>query len=495
MGDEDSVIKSIATSLFIQFESGKETYYLGKCTSLDSIDNSRGGSDPIICRNGIDGFEIISDKPSPPDMISFTIERLHAKTASWLDKTNCPFTLFALQRCEGSEGIFENWITGQSVRRCRITNDPIGNVQQRDAADEMTHSYEVTGRPPRYDYYEMLTSGRSTAAAVADATAITSCDDIICSDGCGQAVTTPCLNIFIGLETVAAAAPNMQHSHDSGNSWVSAAGPFEANTSFAALKCYKLDADTLRIIAFRGTLAATANKMGYSDDMGTTWSALITVDSTVASAVVSPNALFIFSGTAMWVGLDDGKIYSSDDGGVTWTEQASAVVADAGNDIMGIDFFSETFGVAVGAGDSVIYTTDGGVNWAAAAATGAAGILNDVEILSRMHWIVAAANGRTYVTYDGGTTWTAMNNFSGAGAGSVKSLDFADEQNGFMVHQTAGGVGRIFRTINGGYSWILVGPNYPAAGLNEVIACEVNAAFAVGDDDGTRPVVIGAGIL
>lgn len=494
MSDEETVIKSIATSLFIQFELGKETYYLGKCTGLEEIPNPRASVDPIICRDGVGGFAIIAEKPGPPEMIEFAIERLHARTASWLDKTNCPFTVYALQRCEGSEGIFENWITGQSVQNARILNDPITNVSQRDAADEMMHSYELSGRPPRADFYEMLTSARSTAAAVADATSITSCDEIICSGGCGPMNFNPCTNIFVGLETVAAAAPNMQHSHDNGNAWTSAAGPFEANTSFAALGCYKLDADTLRVLAFRGTLAATANKMGYSDDMGTTWSALITVDATVASAIISPNALFVWSGTSIWVGTDSGNIFFSDDGGATWTAQASALVAGGGADIYGIDFLTESFGVAVGAAGAVIYTSDGGVNWTTAAVPVAA-TLNDVEVFSRTHWLIAAANGNTYVTFDGGATYTTMTNFPGAGAGTCKSLSFADGQSGFMIHQTAGGVGRIMRTINGGYSWMLVGPNYPAAGLNEVIACGINTAFACGDDDATRPVVLGAGIL
>jgi photosystem II stability/assembly factor-like uncharacterized protein len=494
MADEESVIKSIATSLFVQFELGREAYYLGKCTTLETIDNPRAGSDPIICRDGAGGFAIIADKPTPPEMIEFTIERLHARTASWLDKTNCPFTVYALQRCEGSEGIFENWITGFSVKNARVLNDPIGNVQQRDAADEMVHGYELSAKPPRADYYEMLTSARSTAAAIADATCITSGDDIICAGGCGPMNFMPCTNIFIGLETVAAAAPNMQHSHDQGNTWTSAVGPFAANTSFAALRSYKLDADTLRVLAFRGTLAATANQMGYSDDMGTTWSAMITVDATVASAVISPNAAFVWSGTAMWVGTDSGNIYISTNGGATWTAQGSALVAGGGNDIYGIDFMSETFGVAVGAAGTVIYTSDGGTNWTAAVAPVVA-VLHDVEVFSRTRWLVAAANGNTYMTFDGGATWTTLTNFNGSGAGAVKSLDFVDEQNGFMIHQTAGGVGRILRTINGGYSWTLVGPNYPAAGLNEVMACAINGAYAVGDDDGTRPVVLGAGIL
>jgi photosystem II stability/assembly factor-like uncharacterized protein len=99
------------------------------------------------------------------------------------------------------------------------------------------------------------------------------------------------------------------------------------------------------------------------------------------------------------------------------------------------------------------------------------------------------------MTYDGGVTWTTLTGFDGAGAGNCKSLSFVDASNGFMIHQTAGVVGRILRTINGGYSWQLVPPTYPAAGLNEVLACEVNHVFAVGDDDGAAAVIVEAGII
>ena len=143
MADEEKVILSTATSLFIQFEPGKEVYYLGTCTGLDEISNPRGGFDPIVCRDGKGAFQILGEKPSPPDLISFTIERLHARTASLIDQANCPFTVFALQRCEGNEGIFANWITGQVVHKAHLVNDTVSNISQRDSSDEMLRSYEV----------------------------------------------------------------------------------------------------------------------------------------------------------------------------------------------------------------------------------------------------------------------------------------------------------------------------------------------------------------
>jgi photosystem II stability/assembly factor-like uncharacterized protein len=496
MSDEERVILSTATSLFLQFEPGKEVYYLGQCTSLPEIPNPKGGFDPIPCRDGHGGFEIIGEKPSPPDLISFSLERLHTRTASWIDKANCPFTVFAVQRCEGNEGIFANWITGQVVHKAHLVDDTISNVSQRDAADEIMRAYDVIARPPRVDLWEMLSSQKSTTE-VQDANCITSPLYSTCGDGCDQQILDPCQKFFVGTDNFAGASANVLYSSDQGQTWAAtAADPFAINLNITAIKAFMLDSRTVRVIAFRMTLAGVALAAARSDDLGATWTAE-TVGATIAEAVNSPNAFHIFDADQMWVGTSTGRIYKSVDGGDTWDEQTSALVASGGSQINGIDFLNSKFGVAVGAADQVIYTVDGGVNWADATATGDGGVLNDVEVHSRSRWSVATATGDHYMTYDGGVTWTQLNGFSGAAAGSVKGFSFPEgaEMNGFMIHQTAGTIGRIFRTIDGGNSWILVNPVTGVAGLNEVLACNLNHAFAVGDDDATRAVIIEAGIL
>ena len=494
MSDEDRVIKSTATSLFIQFEAGKEVYYLGKCTNLPELSNPRGGHDPIICRDGRGGFEIIGKKPTPPGLITFTVEQLHARTASWISQANCPFNLFALQRCEGNEGIFTNWITGQVVQQCDLDDDKVTNVSQRDAADEMMRSYDVSARPPRVDLWEVLTSQKSTTEAN-DANAIASPLYSSCGEGCGQVITDPCNTIFIGTDNLAGASANVLISQDGGQSLAAtAADPFAINLNITALKVYPTGGATMRVIAFRMTLAATPLACAVSNDLGTTWTA-VTVGATNAEAVKDPDAFFIWSEDAMWVGTSTGRVYKSVDGGMTWTEQTSALVASGGSQINAVDFLSDTFGVAVGAADTVIVTSDGGKNWAAGTATGGGDNLLDVEVHSRSRWSVVTSGGDHYMTYDAGTTWVLLNGFDGAGAGAANGLAFLDDMNGFMIHTTAAAVGRIFRTIDGGYSWKLLTPTTGVAGLNDLMACNVNHVFAVGDDDGAMAVILEGGIV
>jgi photosystem II stability/assembly factor-like uncharacterized protein len=480
------VALSTSTSMFVQFEPGGPVYYLGTCTFLDEIPNPRTGFSPIIHRVGIGDYIIADERPSdPPDMITMTIGRLHSKTASWLDKYGCRFTLFTLQRCWGLEGTFSNWVVGQSVSNCKIINDPVENVSQRESSDEMLHNYEIKGYFPRRDYYEIVTS-RKTTTEVNDANCITAIN-ASCVGGCAEDGDT-CQTIFVGCDAVAAGTANVLRSLDKGITWAACAtDPFGTNLNVIALKSFWVDADTLRLLAFRGTRAGYPLQCSYSDDLGTTWT-LVDIGAVTAEGVVSPNALHIYDRYNIRIGTDSGRIYVSEDGGLTWSEQTTALVASAGNDVYAIDFISSDFGVAVGENGRRMYTRDGGETWVALAA--GANIYHDVKAFTTKRWLLGCSNGYTYMTYDGGTTWTTLRNWSLATYGAVKSLDFVDEMTGFMGCLDTGGIGYLFRTIDGGYSWTLLEKTTAGGGLNEVLACSINEVFGVGDDFGGSAMIL-----
>lgn len=74
---------------------------------------------------------------------------------------------------------------------------------------------------------------------------------------------------------------------------------------------------------------------------------------------------------------------------------------------------------------------------------------------SKTRWWVGTADGFLYYTENSGTDW-ASKSFSGSGAGAVYDIDFSTEAVGYLAHTTAGNVGRILRTYNGGYSWLVM---------------------------------------
>lgn len=481
------VVLSTSTSMFVQFEPGGPVYYLGACTFLDEMPNPRTGFSSISHRIGpaIGDYIFAGERLNPPGMISMTIGRLHSKTASWLDKVGCRFTLFTLQRCWGLEGTFSNWVVGQSVSNCKIINDEVENVSQRDSADEMLRNYEILGYFPRRDYYEMVTSQKTTTE-VNDANCITAID-ASCGGGCVRDGET-CQTIFVGCDAAGGASANVLRSLDKGKTWsVCATDPFGINLNVVALKSFWVDADTLRLLSFRGTLAGSPLQCGYSDDLGATWT-LVNVGSLVAEGVVSPNALKIYDRYNIRVGTDSGRVYASNDDGLTWSEQATALVASGGGAIYAIDFISYDFGVAVGENGLRMYTKDGGETWTALAV--GANIYWDVEVFTRKRFLIGSSNGYTYMTYDGGITWTTLRNWSLATYGAVKSLDFVDVMTGFMGCLDTGGIGYLFRSIDGGYSWNLLEKITAGSGLNEVLSCSINEVFGVGDDFGGSAMIL-----
>ena len=62
-----------------------------------------------------------------------------------------------------------------------------------------------------------------------------------------------------------------------------------------------------------------------------------------------------------------------------------------------------------------------------------------------------------------------------------------------MTHVDGSTVGRVLRTVDGGYSWIRQDGATGSAGLNAVHACDINHAFAVGDDDGVTSIIMESG--
>lgn len=168
----------------------------------------------------------------------------------------------------------------------------------------------------------------------------------------------------------------------------------------------------------------------------------------------APNAIYSASAAETWIAGDGGYIYFTSDptAGVTQVQQAGGLTAQNLNGIQG---YGNKRLVAVGASNVVLQTANGGTTWTLVTGPAVGVALNTVALRSNTNWLVGTAGGALYYTVDSGTTWTAKA-FSGSGAGQVRHVVFANGSVGYMAHDTAALVGRVFRTIDGGYSWYLV---------------------------------------
>ena len=193
------------------------------------------------------------------------------------------------------------------------------------------------------------------------------------------------------------------------------------------------------------------------------------------------NAIFSM-GNLVWMAGDGGYIYFSEDITAGVTAQASG--SQTVQNLAAIHGADEELIVAVGASNAVLVTDNGGDTWASVTGPAIGVALTSVWMKSAQVWFVGAANGNLYYTRDAGATWTAKA-FSGSGAGSVMDIHFATGAVGYMAHKTATPAGRIFRTIDGGYSWYILpeaaGFSIPANDqVTAIVACSEDPNFVVG---------------
>jgi len=132
------------------------------------------------------------------------------------------------------------------------------------------------------------------------------------------------------------------------------------------------------------------------------------------------------------------------DAGVATTENLTSVHG-AGTNII----------VAVGENNAAVLSTDGGDIWGALTGPVVGVNLNRVFARSESELWVATNGGELWWSVDQGVSWTEKS-FSGSGAGVARDVVFATPTVGYFAHDTATPAGRIFRTIDGGYSWYLL---------------------------------------
>lgn len=192
-----------------------------------------------------------------------------------------------------------------------------------------------------------------------------------------------------------------------------------------------------------------------------------------------------------------GYIYSSSDvtSGVTVLD-AGAIYTD---NYLDVSAFSDEFVVAVGVSGRIV-KTENGASWAAVTPSpvGVGIDLNAILVITKSHWIIGANNGNIWYTVNGGTTWTAKT-FAGSGTGVVRDIVMSTESVLYLSHDTTTPRGRILRSTNGGYDWVVLPEGsgvLPASDqINALAANKHNADFVVGvglaDDAADGFIVVG----
>lgn len=479
------IFKSSDGAVFVQsLGARKRPRFLG-CVDVDALTEPGGAIDTLIrCfKQDGTGWNVLDSTVTPPDPVTTTITTLIEGSANSLEMARSGVAnLFIHQRSGGRSDNFLNYDRSWALEAVRVGEKTAEALAMREEDTPSTMGFGISALPPVYRIFQKTTGRQSIT--IADAV-----NDIhFCGVGYDAGL------VGVAVTDASAGSPSdkadVLYTLDGGATWTATSTqPFAAAEDIASGKCFQIGRNGTRILVVRGTTdAGNPAEIAYSDDWGATWTTK-NVGSVNGQYAFGPHSLFVLDPYNIWLVVGAGYVYYSDDAGNTWSLQ-DAGVASAGADLYAIHFVTDRIGYASGETDTIIKTEDGGLSWTATTDnTGVSATLRTIDVISSEVVWVGANNGRLWYTEDGGVTWDEAV-FTGNGAGSVQSVRFlqGSELFGFMLHQTAGPVGTIFATIDGGYTWEAI-QTFTNAGLNGLAVVDINTAFFSGEPQGGTGVI------
>ena len=330
----------------------------------------------------------------------------------------------------------------------RISNYGVDEVGALSSDERAAVNETITAQGT--DYYEIgpLSFAEVAASAVIqEVIDITFCDTKSCGGECGDA-SDGCEKVFAIIKS-AGGSPGLGSqvvfTSDGGSTWTA--------TPITALAANQ---EPLAVSCFGSNLIIVSTDLAghvYTDRddliLGIhTW---VTV-TTGYQAGGEPRDLFVLKPGYCWIVGAGGYVYFLDDpaNAPTIQDAGSATVQD----LNAIHAYDEENVLAVGDSNSVIHTTDG-ETWTAVTGPSVGVDLNCCWMKDENTWFVGTNGGRLYYTQNQGATWVEKA-FPGSAAGVVHDIVFVNDAVGYLSHATAAPLGRILRTIDGGYSWYVL---------------------------------------
>lgn len=462
------------------------------CHDFDDPEQDLGDITLLFCPDPDrpNRWKVSGSYQGEPSPVTFSITTSVRRTKDAMQKIDCPVPIYLLEVC-GKRNIFTNWESQAVIfDPSTITSKGFQNVGKKNPEDQAESMKSFGISAETMDNPFRPTAGRLSIAEPAALNGIAVCGTPKCADACGEAEALGENLVVVGDPSAGSPGDQSEpwYTGDKGQTWTqAAANPFAAAEDIGPVVCVDMGGGTKRWIVARGeTDVAAPAEIAFSDDNGATWTN-VNVGSTNGQYALSGKSLFALDAEHVWLVTSGGYVYFSDDAGESWTTQhAGTLTAQNLHFIHGSD---ERNLLAGGAADAMLKSDDGGLSWTLLTATGSGDTITRGFVITKNKFWVGTNGGDLWYTLDGGTTWT-QRAFSGDGVGTVTGIAFANRLVGFMLHNTAAPVGRIFYTINGGYNWELLTGGGTNAGLNDLLVLGPDLAYAVGEPQGGTAVIL-----
>lgn len=459
-------------ALWLQLKCGDPWIFLG-CHNLTGISVPRGDTNPVYCRVGKNKFAIQRTWRGTPGLGALTI-MAYDTVLNYIQELGCAFNLAVLHSASGADDDPTNYDYMYYYNGVEITSeDTDAHVVGINPDEQATIMLSMPGT------FRARIKVKQLASTVKDVSALTTnrinavsfCDDPSC-DNFGNLSTLGCQ---AGYAVTDGPTAVILKTADGGSSFDTIATPFsDVNHNIIDVVC---DGDTVIV------LNGQASEYAYSWDGGNSF-AVITTPTKVM------NKAFMLGGTKVWMVGHDGYVYYSSNRGATVAVQdAGSATTQTLNDISAADSLTL---YAVGNNNAFIITEDGGNIWSAKTGP-ATGAVNDdlyrvLAIPGTDVVFVADEMGNVYRSQDRGDTWQTMLQSATTTAGGIRGMVACDcnvimvignDQDpyfyGSNVEATA------YLSLDGGNSW--QGVELPTnTGINQLICCDVNRYWAVGED-------------